>query len=215
MDRNTVAVSGPSVRDPLDVRYAWLPYPDPPVNLFNSVNLPASPFSTETKEGVFGQGTAATRRPNILFIVSEDNSEHLGCYGEKRVHTPHLDQLASAGVRIHTGLRAVFGLQSIAGRFPDGTLHEADRTHRTGHSPIFHVPRFQNDACVLSAGGLLYRFLGQDSYQSRTTCRGLHRPPCDSKLQLWQNDQYRDLCGRGSHRDARSRGTAEAIPVDH
>lgn len=37
--------------------------------------------------------------PNILLIVSEDNSEHLGCYGEQRVHTPHLDALAE-GVRV-------------------------------------------------------------------------------------------------------------------
>ena len=135
MDRNTVAVSSPSVRDPLDVRYAWLPYPDPPVNLFNSVNLPASPFSTETKEGVFGRGTAATRRPNILFIVSEDNSEHLGCYGEKRVHTPHLDQLASAGVRytrayvpysVCSPSRAAF----LTGLYTRQTGHIGLATHR-------------------------------------------------------------------------------------
>ncbi len=38
-------------------------------------------------------------RPNVLFIVSEDNSEQIGCYGETRVHTPHLDRLAETGVR--------------------------------------------------------------------------------------------------------------------
>ena len=38
-------------------------------------------------------------RPNVIFIVSEDNSEHIGCYGEKRVHTPALDSLAENGVR--------------------------------------------------------------------------------------------------------------------
>jgi len=37
--------------------------------------------------------------PNILFIVSEDNNDHLGCYGEKRVHTPAIDSLAKEGVR--------------------------------------------------------------------------------------------------------------------
>ncbi|MCP4480460.1 MAG: sulfatase [Planctomycetaceae bacterium] len=41
----------------------------------------------------------AQRKPNVLFIVSEDNSEQLGCYGETRVHTPQLDQLAATGVR--------------------------------------------------------------------------------------------------------------------
>lgn len=37
--------------------------------------------------------------PNILLIVSEDNSEDLGCYGNNIVHTPHLDQLAENGFR--------------------------------------------------------------------------------------------------------------------
>lgn len=38
-------------------------------------------------------------RPNILLIVSEDNSPDLGCYGNDIVHTPHLDQLAQDGFR--------------------------------------------------------------------------------------------------------------------
>ena len=97
--RNRVAVSSPEVAKPTHVRYAWQPFPDPPVNLINSANLPASPFSTESEEVVFAQHEVEGRRPNILFIVSEDNSEHLGCYGEQRVHTPHLDALAVGGVR--------------------------------------------------------------------------------------------------------------------
>ena len=42
---------------------------------------------------------AATPRPNILFIVSEDNGPELGCYGNPHVRTPNLDRLASEGVR--------------------------------------------------------------------------------------------------------------------
>lgn len=38
-------------------------------------------------------------RPNILLIVSEDNSEDLGVYGNKIVYTPNLDSLAKNGVR--------------------------------------------------------------------------------------------------------------------
>ncbi len=35
--------------------------------------------------------------PNILWIVSEDNSPFLGCYGDKLASTPNLDKLASEG----------------------------------------------------------------------------------------------------------------------
>lgn len=41
----------------------------------------------------------AAKPPNILLIVSEDNGPELGCYGDPYAKTPHLDQLASAGVR--------------------------------------------------------------------------------------------------------------------
>ena len=97
--KNSVSVSSPDVVKPTQVRYAWRPFPDPPVNLVNSKGLLASPFSTESEEAVAAQREVEGQRPNILFIVSEDNSEHLGCYGEDRVHTPHLDALATSGVR--------------------------------------------------------------------------------------------------------------------
>jgi arylsulfatase A-like enzyme len=37
-------------------------------------------------------------RPNILWIVANDISPDLGCYGNKLVHTPNLDKLAQEGV---------------------------------------------------------------------------------------------------------------------
>ena len=38
-------------------------------------------------------------RPNILWILSEDASPHIGCYGETAIETPRLDRLAREGVR--------------------------------------------------------------------------------------------------------------------
>jgi arylsulfatase A-like enzyme len=37
------------------------------------------------------------KRPNILWIVAEDIGLHMGCYGNKSVHTPNFDRLASDG----------------------------------------------------------------------------------------------------------------------
>lgn len=45
------------------------------------------------------------QRPNIVWIVSEDNSPWLGCYGEPLARTPVLDALARQGVR-YTNARA-------------------------------------------------------------------------------------------------------------
>ena len=38
------------------------------------------------------------QRPNILWIVSEDNDPFLGCYGDPNATTPNIDQLAREGV---------------------------------------------------------------------------------------------------------------------
>ncbi len=39
-------------------------------------------------------------RPNIIFILADDlGYGELGCYGQKKIRTPHLDQLAAEGMR--------------------------------------------------------------------------------------------------------------------
>ena len=46
-----------------------------------------------------GASAHANDRPNILWIMIEDWSPDLSCYGTKGVHTPHVDQLAAQGIR--------------------------------------------------------------------------------------------------------------------
>lgn len=43
--------------------------------------------------------TAADSKPNVLFLVSDDLNNFLGCYGDPRAKTPNLDKLATRGVR--------------------------------------------------------------------------------------------------------------------
>jgi len=48
-----------------------------------------------------GQGSSeGKKRPNILFIMSDDHDAHaIGCYGSKVNQTPNLDRLAKEGMR--------------------------------------------------------------------------------------------------------------------
>lgn len=46
-----------------------------------------------------GADPSEATRPNILWLTSEDNGPHLGCYGDDYARTPQLDQLASQGIR--------------------------------------------------------------------------------------------------------------------
>lgn len=43
--------------------------------------------------------STANKRPNIIWISTEDFSPHLGCYADKVAQTPNIDKLATQGVR--------------------------------------------------------------------------------------------------------------------
>lgn len=45
------------------------------------------------------QVEAKDKRPNVLFIISDDLNNSLGCYGHPQVNSPHIDSLADRGVR--------------------------------------------------------------------------------------------------------------------
>ncbi|MEM6779697.1 MAG: sulfatase-like hydrolase/transferase, partial [Planctomycetota bacterium] len=49
-----------------------------------------------------GSFTLASDRPNIVWVTSEDNGPHLGCYGDAYADTPRLDELASRSLRYRT-----------------------------------------------------------------------------------------------------------------
>lgn len=63
---------------------------------------------------------AAVSATNVLLIVSEDNGQELGCYGEPYVKTPNLDQLASEGVLFKNAYVAQAGCSQSRASFLTG-----------------------------------------------------------------------------------------------
>ncbi len=62
-------------------------------------------------------------RPNVILITAHDLGQHLGCYGIATVDTPHIDRLASEGLRFNRSFCVNPGCSpsraSLAtGRFP-------------------------------------------------------------------------------------------------
>ncbi len=49
---------------------------------------------------VFAKEEQSKHSPNIVLIMTDDQGQWaLGCYGNEEIHTPHIDQLASEGIR--------------------------------------------------------------------------------------------------------------------
>ena len=47
-----------------------------------------------------GLAAAEPRPPNVILIVADDlGYGHLGCYGQQKIKTPHIDRLAAEGMR--------------------------------------------------------------------------------------------------------------------
>ena len=45
-------------------------------------------------------GGAAPRKPNIIFIMADDLGwQELGCFGQQKIRTPHVDRMAAEGMR--------------------------------------------------------------------------------------------------------------------
>ena len=48
-----------------------------------------------------GDGRGAERRPNVVFLIADDlGYGDLGCFGQTKIRTPHIDQLAKEGMRL-------------------------------------------------------------------------------------------------------------------
>ncbi len=60
-----------------------------------------SVLATATASATASADPASTRpsRPHIVWIVVDDMSPHLSCYGETAITTPHIDRLAREGTR--------------------------------------------------------------------------------------------------------------------
>jgi arylsulfatase A-like enzyme len=85
----------------------------------------------------------AARRPNILWLVGENISHDLGCYGAKDVHTPNLDRLAAEGVRFTHAFSTNPACAPSRSAFMLGMYQTTTDTHhmRSHRSDDFRLPQ--------------------------------------------------------------------------
>lgn len=92
--------------------------------------------------GETARAAAPRRPPNIVWLVGENISLDLGCYGEELARTPHLDRLAAEGVR-YTRVYATAPVCSASrSAFMTGMYQTSTGTHnaRSHRDDGFRLP---------------------------------------------------------------------------
>jgi iduronate 2-sulfatase len=107
----------------------------------------------------------AAARPNVLFIVSDDLNNLLGCYGDPLAHTPNIDRLAARGMRFEKAY-CTFPLcgpsrnSFLTGLYPNSTgiLSNQQLFRQTIPSQLSMPQAFRLDGYFAARVGKLYHY---------------------------------------------------------
>lgn len=110
-----------------------------------------------------GVTSAFSAAPNVLFIAVDDLKPALGCYGDTRVFTPHMDRLASSGLVFLNAhcQQAVCGpsrASLLTGVLPDRTgVRDLETRMRDVHPDLLTLPQhFKNNGYFTRSMGKIF-----------------------------------------------------------
>jgi len=104
----------------------------------------------------FATVRAADRKPNVLFIIVDDLTTTLTCYGDREARTPHMDSLAARGVRFDRAYTQ-FALCNpsrcsfLTGCYPERTkVFDLTTSLRVGLPDVVTLPQLFKNAGYVS-----------------------------------------------------------------
>lgn len=114
---------------------------------------------------IASSATFAEKRPNVLFIISDDLNNSLGCYGNSQVLSPNIDRLASRGVKFEKAycqypLCGPSRNSMLCGLYPNSTgIHQNSQIFRQtipSHRSLPHS--FRMEGYFAARVGKLYHY---------------------------------------------------------
>jgi iduronate 2-sulfatase len=113
---------------------------------------------------------AEPKKPNVLFLMTDDMRPDLGCYGHPQVKSPHIDALAKAGVRFDRAycqypLCCPSRTSLLAGRLPTATgVLRNTQDFRKLHPELVTLPEHfkANGYATLRSGKIFHGGLDDD-----------------------------------------------------
>ncbi|MHC4533895.1 MAG: sulfatase family protein [Planctomycetota bacterium] len=131
---------------------------------------------------------AKKKRPNIVLIVSDDHGlEALGCYGNKVIKTPNLDQLAAEGVRFTNAFCTTASCSASRSVILTGLYNHANGQY--GHQHSYHhfisFPNVKSLPVQLTEAGYRtgrigkYHVAPDEVYKFDVALRGNSRSPVE------------------------------------
>ncbi len=111
-------------------------------------------------------------RPNILWLTSEDHGIEMGCYGDPRATTPHVDALATRGLRYrfawsNAPVCAPARTALITGLHPTATGAEHMRSAVPLPAGLVMYPRLMRDAGYYTTNNLKEDYNYQDPAEGK------------------------------------------------
>src|SRR5213078_2703521 len=107
-----------------------------------------------------------TDRPNVLFFITDQlRADHLGCYGNRTIRTPAIDQLAARGVSFDRFYVASPVCQPNRATLMTGRMPSLHGVRYNGISLSLHANTFVD---LLRAAGWRTALIGKSHLQNMT-----------------------------------------------